>query len=117
MGGFNLCMHYLQEMKSRKQLRVRLMPPWWFCIGEGAGALVSWRIRTCKSAWCKIYCEVGGGGMSWCLSYNRPHPKELSYCRNAKTHCVMQGNDTRSNRSHQYTMELNPLACCRIKSN
>jgi 3-oxoacyl-[acyl-carrier-protein] synthase II len=27
MGGFNLCMHYLQEMKSRKQLRVRLMPP------------------------------------------------------------------------------------------
>jgi hypothetical protein len=24
--------------------------------------------------------------------------KELSYCRNAKTHCVMQGNDTRSNR-------------------
>jgi hypothetical protein len=56
MGGFNL-MHALsaKKMKVQKVARVRLMPNFVTDLGfgEGVGALVLARIRTCKSAWCK----------------------------------------------------------------
>jgi 3-oxoacyl-[acyl-carrier-protein] synthase II len=68
MGGFN-SMHALSTRNESPETASRPFDATrdGFVLGEGAGALVL-KIEHAKARGAKIYCEIGGGGMSVMLT-------------------------------------------------
>ncbi|HLN95277.1 MAG TPA: beta-ketoacyl-ACP synthase II [Flavobacterium sp.] len=76
MGGFN-SMHALSTRNDSPETASRPFDATrdGFVLGEGAGALVLEEYEHAKARGAKIYCEVGGGGMSSdAYHLTAPHP-------------------------------------------
>ena len=79
MGGFN-SMHALSTRNDSPQTASRPFDATrdGFVLGEGAGALVLEEYEHAKARGAKIYCEVGGGGMSSdAYHLTAPHPEGI----------------------------------------
>lgn len=79
IGGFN-AMHALSTRNDSPKTASRPMDADrdGFVLGEGAGALVLEEYEHAKARGAKIYCEVGGGGMSADAHHvTAPHPEGL----------------------------------------
>ena len=79
MGGFN-SMHALSTRNDSPETASRPFDATrdGFVLGEGAGALVLEEYEHAKARGAKIYCEVGGGGMSSdAYHLTAPHPEGL----------------------------------------
>lgn len=76
MGGFN-SMHALSTRNDSPETASRPFDATrdGFVLGEGAGALVLEEYEHAKARGAKIYCEIGGGGMSSdAYHLTAPHP-------------------------------------------
>ena len=79
MGGFNS----MQALSTRNDSPETASRPFdanrdGFVLGEGAGALVFEEYEHAKARGAKIYCEVGGGGMSSdAYHLTAPHPEGI----------------------------------------
>ncbi|MFA7446114.1 MAG: beta-ketoacyl synthase N-terminal-like domain-containing protein, partial [Flavobacteriaceae bacterium] len=76
IGGFN-AMHALSTRNDDPKTASRPMDKdrEGFVLGEGAGALVLEEYEHAKARGAKIYCEIGGGGMSADAHHlTAPHP-------------------------------------------
>ena len=79
MGGFNS----MQALSTRNDSPETASRPFdatrdGFVLGEGAGALVLEEYEHAKARGAKIYCEVGGGGMSSdAYHLTAPHPEGI----------------------------------------
>jgi 3-oxoacyl-[acyl-carrier-protein] synthase II len=79
MGGFN-SMHALSTRNDSPETASRPFDATrdGFVLGEGAGALVLEEYEHAKARGAKIYCEVGGGGMSSdAYHLTAPHPEGI----------------------------------------
>jgi 3-oxoacyl-[acyl-carrier-protein] synthase II len=79
MGGFN-SMHALSTRNDSPETASRPFDATrdGFVLGEGAGALVLEEYEHAKKRGAKIYCEVGGGGMSSdAYHLTAPHPEGI----------------------------------------
>jgi len=79
MGGFN-SMHALSTRNESPESASRPFDATrdGFVLGEGAGALVLEDYEHAKARGAKIYCEVGGGGMSSdAYHLTAPHPEGI----------------------------------------
>jgi 3-oxoacyl-[acyl-carrier-protein] synthase II len=79
MGGFN-SMHALSTRNESPETASRPFDATrdGFVLGEGAGALVLEEYEHAKARGAKIYCEVGGGGMSSdAYHLTAPHPEGI----------------------------------------
>ena len=79
MGGFN-SMHALSTRNESPETASRPFDVTrdGFVLGEGAGALVLEEYEHAKARGAKIYCEVGGGGMSSdAYHLTAPHPEGI----------------------------------------
>ena len=79
MGGFN-SMHALSTRNDTPQTASRPFDATrdGFVLGEGAGALVLEEYEHAKARGAKIYCEMGGGGMSSdAYHLTAPHPEGI----------------------------------------
>ena len=89
MGGFN-AMHALSTRNDDPKTASRPMDKdrEGFVLGEGAGALVIEELEHAKARGAKIYCEIGGGGMSADAHHiTAPHPEGLG-ARNVMFNCL-----------------------------
>jgi 3-oxoacyl-[acyl-carrier-protein] synthase II len=89
IGGFN-AMHALSTRNDDPKTASRPMDKdrEGFVLGEGAGALVLEEYEHAKARGAKIYCEVGGGGMSADAHHiTAPHPEGLG-ARNVMINCL-----------------------------
>ncbi|GEM55548.1 beta-ketoacyl-[acyl-carrier-protein] synthase II [Flavobacterium branchiophilum NBRC 15030 = ATCC 35035] len=89
MGGFN-AMHALSTRNDDPQTASRPMDKDrdGFVLGEGAGALILEEYEHAKARGAKIYCEIGGGGMSADAHHiTAPHPEGLG-ARNVMLNCL-----------------------------
>jgi 3-oxoacyl-[acyl-carrier-protein] synthase II len=79
MGGFNS----MQALSTRNESPETASRPFdanrdGFVLGEGAGAIVLEEYEHAKARGAKIYCEVGGGGMSSdAYHLTAPHPEGI----------------------------------------
>jgi 3-oxoacyl-[acyl-carrier-protein] synthase II len=79
IGGFN-AMHALSTRNDDPKTASRPMDAGreGFVLGEGAGALILEEYEHAKARGAKIYCEIGGGGMSADAHHiTAPHPDGL----------------------------------------
>ena len=79
MGGFN-SMHALSTRNDSPETASRPFDATrdGFVLGEGSGALVLEEYEHAKARGAKIYCEVGGGGMSSdAYHLTAPHPEGI----------------------------------------
>lgn len=89
MGGFN-AMHALSTRNDDPKTASRPMDKDrdGFILGEGAGALVLEEYEHAIARGAKIYCEVGGGGMSADAHHiTAPHPEGLG-AKNVMLNCL-----------------------------
>lgn len=89
MGGFN-AMHALSTRNDSPETASRPMDKDrdGFVLGEGAGALVLEELEHALARGAKIYCEIGGGGMSADAHHiTAPHPEGLG-ARNVMINCL-----------------------------
>ena len=79
MGGFN-SMHALSTLNESPETASRPFDATrdGFVLGEGAGAIVLEEYEHAKARGAKIYCEIGGGGMSSdAYHLTAPHPEGI----------------------------------------
>ena len=89
MGGFN-AMHALSTRNDDPATASRPMDKdrEGFVLGEGAGSLILEEYEHAIARGAKIYCEVGGGGMSADAHHiTAPHPEGLG-ARNVMRNCL-----------------------------
>lgn len=89
MGGFN-AMHALSTRNDDPATASRPMDKdrEGFVLGEGAGALILEELEHAKARGAKIYCEIGGGGMSADAHHiTAPHPEGFG-ARNVMLNCL-----------------------------
>ena len=89
MGGFN-AMHALSTRNDDPKTASRPMDKDrdGFILGEGAGALILEEYEHAIARGAKIYCEVGGGGMSADAHHiTAPHPEGIG-ARNVMLNCL-----------------------------
>lgn len=89
MGGFN-AMHALSTRNDDPQTASRPMDKDrdGFVLGEGAGAIILEELEHALARGARIYCEVGGGGMSAdAYHITAPHPEGFG-ARNVMQYCL-----------------------------
>ena len=89
MGGFN-AMHALSTRNDDPKTASRPMDAGreGFVLGEGAGALILEEYEHAVARGAKIYCEVGGGGMSAdAYHITAPHPEGFG-AKNVMLNCL-----------------------------
>ncbi len=89
MGGFN-AMHALSTRNDDPKTASRPMDKDrdGFILGEGAGALILEEYEHAIARGAKIYCEIGGGGMSADAHHiTAPHPEGLG-AKNVMLNCL-----------------------------
>jgi len=89
MGGFN-AMHALSTRNDDPKTASRPMDKDrdGFVLGEGAGAIILEEYEHAVARGAKIYCEVGGGGMSADAHHiTAPHPEGLG-AKNVMLNCL-----------------------------
>jgi len=89
IGGFN-AMHALSTNNENPQSASRPMDKDrdGFVLGEGAGTLILEEYEHAKARGAKIYCEIGGGGMSADAHHiTAPHPEGLG-AKNVMFNCL-----------------------------
>ena len=115
MGGFN-AMHALSTRNDDPKTASRPMDKArdGFVLGEGAGALILEEYEHAKARGAKIYCEIGGGGMSAdAYHITAPHPEGLG-ARNVMLNCLrdagLQPTDVDGVNMHGTSTPLGDLA-------
>lgn len=89
MGGFN-AMHALSTRNDDPKTASRPMDKdrEGFVLGEGAGSLILEEYNHAVARGAKIYCEIGGGGMSADAHHiTAPHPEGLG-AKNVMLNCL-----------------------------
>lgn len=89
IGGFN-AMHALSTRNDNPQTASRPMDKdrEGFVLGEGAGAIILEEYEHAVARGAKIYCEIGGGGMSADAHHlTAPHPEGLG-ATNVMINCL-----------------------------
>ena len=115
MGGFN-AMHALSTRNDDPKTASRPMDKDrdGFVLGEGAGALVLEEYEHAVARGAKIYCEIGGGGMSAdAYHITAPHPEGLG-AKNVMLNCLrdagLQASDVDGVNMHGTSTPLGDLA-------
>jgi 3-oxoacyl-[acyl-carrier-protein] synthase II len=115
MGGFN-AMHALSTRNDDPKTASRPMDKDrdGFVLGEGAGALILEEYEHAVARGAKIYCEIGGGGMSAdAYHITAPHPEGLG-AKNVMLNCLrdagLQPSDVDGVNMHGTSTPLGDLA-------
>ena len=115
MGGFN-AMHALSTRNDDPKTASRPMDKDrdGFVLGEGAGALVLEEYEHAVARGARIYCEIGGGGMSAdAYHITAPHPEGLG-AKNVMLNCLrdagLQATDVDCVNMHGTSTPLGDLA-------
>ena len=115
MGGFN-AMHALSTRNDDPKTASRPMDKDrdGFVLGEGAGALILEEYEHAVARGAKIYCEIGGGGMSAdAYHITAPHPEGLG-AKNVMLNCLrdagLQPTDVDGVNMHGTSTPLGDLA-------
>lgn len=93
IGGFN-ALHALSTRNDDPKTASRPMDKDrdGFVLGEGAGAIVLEEYEHAKARGAKIYCEIGGGGLSAdAYHITAPHPDGLG-AKNVMLNCLKDAN-------------------------